>query len=83
MHSNLAISPIVDDCRQMVLRIDQVRFKHYLREVNRCADGLARLGGQQGVHFSIFDYPPVEIQSCFDCDKAEMFLNRCCPKPIP
>lgn len=45
IQTKIIILPIVDDCRQLVTRIPQVRFKHYFREANRCIDGLARMGG--------------------------------------
>ncbi|KAF3956414.1 hypothetical protein CMV_018453 [Castanea mollissima] len=59
--SNLIISPIVDDCRQLASRVPQIRFKYCFREANRCVDGLARMGGQQAAGFSVYDCPPAEI----------------------
>ena len=43
---NIAICPLVDDCRHLASQFLQVRFKHCYREANRCADSLARVGSQ-------------------------------------
>lgn len=80
--TKMIILPIVDDCRQLLTRIPQVRFKHCYREANRCADGLARMGGQQSVDFIVYDCPPVEIQSIIDFDVSGMFLSRRCIEPF-
>ena len=40
---NHVIFPILDDCRMLVSRFQQIQIKHCYREVNRCADSLARL----------------------------------------
>ena len=40
---NNVISPILDDCRLLVSRFQQIRIKYCFREVNRCADSLAKL----------------------------------------
>ena len=39
---NNIISPILDDCRQLITRFHQVRIKHCFWQVNQCADGLVR-----------------------------------------
>ena len=40
---NNVISPILDDCRLLVSRFQQIWIKYCFREVNRCADSLAKL----------------------------------------
>ena len=38
------ISPILDDCKQLMLQFHHIQFKHCYREANRCADMLAKDG---------------------------------------
>ena len=40
---NEIISPILDDCRQLLTRFHQVRIKHCFWQGNQCANGLARM----------------------------------------
>lgn len=39
--ANNVVSAILDDCRQMMIQIPQIRVNHCYREANRCADKLA------------------------------------------
>ena len=54
---NNVISPMLDDCRLLVSRFQQIRIKHCFREVNRCADSLARMSFTQDADFSSFVSP--------------------------
>ena len=40
--TNIIISPLLFDCRSLLTRFTQVRVAHVYREVNRCADILAK-----------------------------------------
>ncbi|KAL4620119.1 hypothetical protein ACB092_06G130400 [Castanea dentata] len=46
-YSNSFVMPIIDDCRQLISQIPQVRIGHYYREANSCADFLAKIGSVQ------------------------------------
>ncbi|XP_075645148.1 uncharacterized protein LOC142616159 [Castanea sativa] len=50
-NTNLIISSIVDDYRQLASRIPLTCFNHCYRETNRSADMLARMGSQQSSSF--------------------------------
>ena len=43
-YSNIAIAPLIEDCRYLISQICQMRIKHCYHESNRCADKLARKG---------------------------------------
>ena len=43
---NHIISPILDDCRHLMTRFQQVQLKHCYRQANQCADLMARLGAK-------------------------------------
>ena len=42
--TNTVISPLIDDCRQLVSQMPHARIKHVFLEANMCADRLDRLG---------------------------------------
>ena len=80
-YSNLFVSAIMDDCRTLFSQIPRTCFRHCYREMNRCADALARKGGCQAAGFLIFESPPVDISSLVDFDLSGWYLSRLCPAP--
>jgi len=46
-YSNSFAMPIIDDCRQLISQIPQVRIGHCYCEANSCADFLAKMGSAQ------------------------------------
>ena len=81
-NTNLIISSIVDDCRQLASLVPQIHFDHCYRETNRSANMLARMGAQQSSSFILYDSPPEGLQSLLDFDCSGLYLNRCCPETI-
>ncbi|KAK9994127.1 hypothetical protein SO802_023830 [Lithocarpus litseifolius] len=81
-NSNVIISALMDDCRQLATQISQVRFRHVYREVNRCADHLAKLGCSMDVDFAVFSSPPVDIISFVEADWRGLYVNRLCPVAV-
>lgn len=80
---NIAICPLVDDCRHLASQFLQVRFKRCYREANRCADSLARVGSQQSPDFLLFYSPSVGVELVFDSDFHGLYYNRRCPDVTP
>ena len=76
---NDVISPILDDCRMLITKFQQVQFRHYFHQSNQCADALARLGADQDLNFRIFDSPPVDASVFFEQDTNGLCFNRLCP----
>ena len=70
----------MDDCKQLVGRINWIRFNHYYREGNRNADKLARLGASQDRPFSIFLSPLVDVESVFRANRLGVVFSRECPE---
>uniref|UniRef100_A0A7N2LYR4 RNase H type-1 domain-containing protein n=1 Tax=Quercus lobata TaxID=97700 RepID=A0A7N2LYR4_QUELO len=60
----------------------KIRIKHCYREVNKCANSLARLSFTQDAEFSSFISPPVDIFSVFEDDLNELYFDRLCPVPF-
>ena len=81
-YENNVMSPILDDCRQLVTQFHWIRFKHCYCEANRCADALARRGVEQDIDFLSFLSPLEDILNVFMEDFSGMHFNRHCPKPV-
>ena len=79
---NDVISPILDDCRMLITKLQQVQFRHCFRQSNQCADALARLGANQDLDFRIFDSPPVDVSVFFEQDTIGLGSNRLCPASV-
>lgn len=43
---NNIISPVFDNCRQLLTRFQQVQIRHSYRHANHCADVMARMGSK-------------------------------------
>jgi len=52
-HVKNIVFPILDDCRQLISSLTQVRFRHYYCETNCCADKLAKMGSSHNLDFAI------------------------------
>ena len=79
---NNIISPILDDYRLLASRIPQVRVKHCFRQVNRCADSLARMSFSLDSVFSSFHSLPMDLLDVFEDDLNGVYVNRLCPDPV-
>ena len=76
------VSTLVDDCRYLISQLPRVRVKHCVREANRCADELARLGSKQENDFLVFRSPPVDVWDLLKADTNGLYFNRFCTEPI-
>ena len=61
---------MVDDCR---LLASQIQFSHYLREVNRSADKLARMGEKEII---LFESSLVDIANVLEFDLAGLCMHE-------
>ena len=75
---NDVISPILDDCRLLISKFQQMQFNHCFRQSNQCADALAKLGADQDLDFRTFESPPVDVCVFFDQDINGLCFNRLC-----
>ena len=75
-YENNVISPILDDCRQLLSRFDQVQVKHVYRQANGCADGLAKMGAEQESSFLFFPCPPEDIRNRIEFDGSGLYSVR-------
>jgi len=81
-YENNAVSPILDDCRHLAVRFHQIQFTHCYRQVNQCADLLARMGAVQELDFISFVSPPVDICNVFEDDLDGVYYNRMCADSV-
>ena len=75
---NQIISPILDNCRQLMTGFQQVQLKHCYRQANRCADLMARLGANQEQEYMLFSSPPVDLAKTLEDDSSGVVFNRLC-----
>ena len=78
-YANNIISPILDDCKQMLTQFQQVQIRHFFRQANCCADLMARKGAEQQLDYCAFSSPPVDVLKIFRKDLDGKFCNRLCP----
>ena len=57
--TNIKVSPLFFDCKSLLARFTQVLVAHVYREVNRCADLLAKQGCCMREDFVIFEFFPL------------------------
>lgn len=58
--------------------IPQVRLMYCFREVNRCADALAKLGTNMEDDFAVFESPPSCIVNILHSNKLGLTQDRIC-----
>lgn len=77
------LSPLLDDYRNLLSRIPHHKIQHCFREVNRCADTLARMGAEMDANFISFDVPPVCILDQIRLDSLDtLYCRRCISSTI-
>ena len=74
---NRAYSPLLYDCRSLLARLTQARVVYTFREVNKCANFLAKRGCSIREDFVIFDVSPsVELDQLLDLDINGLYYYR-------
>ena len=72
------LSGLVDDCKELLLRLPHVKLSHCFKEANFCADVLAKLGSASANLSSVFVFPPsVILQPLYD-DMMGVCRSRLC-----
>ena len=77
-NTNGELFSFIDDCKNLMKNIPQVRLKHYYREANHCADTLAKFGANMEDDFVVFESPPSLIVSLLHSDKLGLTQDRIC-----
>lgn len=75
---NTMISPLFDDCRQLINCIPRCCVRHIYYEANMCANKLAGLGLLQSLEFVLYPSPPVDLSPLVETDKCGLYSNRVC-----
>nr|POE67414.1 putative ribonuclease h protein [Quercus suber] len=76
--TNSEFSSLIDDCKNLMRNLPQVRLKHCFREANRCADALAKFGANMEDDFVVFASPTSVIASLLFSDKLGVTQDRIC-----
>ena len=66
------------DCKEYLKKIPRVRIQHCFREVNKCADALARRGVLLPQDFFIFSIPPTDVSLLLSLDIAGIMYECVC-----
>lgn len=82
MQTPTLLSPLLDDCRKLIIQIPQLHFSHIYREANKSADCPARLGFSLDVDFVLYSSPPEDLISVYEANCRHLFSNRLCTEPI-
>ena len=79
VNANGDLSALIDDCKELLLRLPQVKLSHCFREANFCADALAKLGLASTDLSLVFvsSLPPVILQLLYD-DMMGVCRSRLC-----
>ena len=75
-YKNIIVSPILDECRHLMSKFDQVQVNHIYRQDNCCANALARMGAEQDISFLSLSCPPVDIRNSLDFDLSGLYSIR-------
>ncbi|XP_075673827.1 uncharacterized protein LOC142643165 [Castanea sativa] len=73
--ANLAVMPVLEDCRWLISHIGQVRIGHCYREANSCVDCLARIGTAQENNFILYHDSPMDLLELLSSDNVGMKLR--------
>ena len=69
---------VIADCKEGLQKISRARIQHCYREVNKCADALARRGALLSQDFVIFHFPPAEVSLLINLDAVgTMYEHQC------
>ena len=79
---NNIISPIFDDCKQLLTHFQQFQICHCFRQANCCADMMARKGAEQQLDYCAFYSPPVDVLEIFRKDLDGMYYNSLYPNGV-
>lgn len=87
MHLNvvdiqLDAMPLLNDCRQLISQIAQVRIRHCFREANSCADFLARIGAYHDRTFVLHHDPLVDLLELLRSNKTGLYHNISSLSPL-
>ena len=75
--ANIKFSPLLFDCRSLIARFTQIQVAHVYREVNRCADFLAKKECCMREGFVIFEASSsIELDRFFISDVNGLYYYR-------
>ncbi|KAF3953549.1 hypothetical protein CMV_021021 [Castanea mollissima] len=72
---NIVVSPLLDDCKQLLSRFQQVQVRHCYQQANHCADVMARMGSNQPLDYVLFHNLPVDVLEAFELGSTGAFWD--------
>ena len=67
---------LLTDCKNLLKSISNKQITYTYREVNQCADTLAKLGASSLSSFAVFFSPPPMVERIMAFDKANLYYNK-------
>ena len=61
--ANKLLSPLLFECRQLLMRVPHKLMKHFFKEANQCVDALANKRRQTQSPLTILSSPPENVTS--------------------
>ena len=71
-----SLDALVDDCKEGLKQIPNVKIMHCFREGNKCADNLVRGGALLDQDFAVFIHPPPEVELLTRLDIVGTLYDR-------
>ena len=71
-----SLNALVDDCKEGLKQIPNVKIMHCIREGDKCADNLARHGALLDQDFVVFIHPPPEVELLIRLDTVGTLYDR-------
>ena len=68
--ANLALEPLLPDCRKLLRTFPKTRIEHVFREANQCTNALAKLGAKFSAMYVSFFIPPAVVVNLLALDRV-------------
>ena len=69
---------VIANCKEGLQKIPRARIQHCYRELNKCANTLARRGAVLSQDFVIFRFPPTNVSLLINLDAVRTMYERQC-----
>ena len=68
---------VIANCKEGLQKIPRARIQHCYRELNKCANTLARRGDLLSQDFVIFHFPLVDVSLLINLDAIRTMYEHC------
>ena len=72
--ANLALEPLLSDCRNLLRTFLRTQIEHVFKEANQCADALAKLGSRCSAMYVSFVIQSFVVMNLLSLDREQPFV---------